>query len=150
MGLHVHINGTAVSQALQTAPTQLNGAIRLSLMRSAVYAQGMFIRNMPRGTTGGLQRSVTYHFSGDKHVEIEPTANQADYVEFGTRPHMPPVDSLRPWAQSKGLNPWAVARGIAKHGTRKQPYLDKTEATVIPYIKQDMSATMDKTIGDIL
>lgn len=150
MSVAIRINATSLNQALDTAPNQLRGAIRLSLTRSAVFTQGLFVRNMPRGVTGGLQRSVNYHFNGDTEVVVEPTEDRADFVEFGTRPHMPPVDALRAWAASKGLSPWAVARGIAKHGTRAHPYLDRTQAEAVPYIERDMSGTIEKTIEDIL
>lgn len=150
MSIALHINATQLNQALDTAPGQIRGAIRLSLTRSAVFTQGLFIRNMPKGVTGGLRGSTAYQFKGDTEVTIEPTADRADYIEFGTRPHMPPVDSLRAWAASKGISPWAVARGIAKHGTPAKPFLERTQAEAVPFIWRDMSVTMDKTIQDIL
>lgn len=149
--IRISIQGTSqLKQAMQTAPNQLRGAIRLSLTRSAVFTQGLFVRNMPKGVTGGLRRSTAFSFQGDTQVTIEPTEARADYVEFGTRPHMPPVDSLRAWAASKGLSPWGVARGIAKHGTPARPFLERTQAEAVPFIERDMDATIDKTIQDIL
>ena len=42
----------------------------------------------------------------------------APYVEFGTRPHFPPISALRAWGASHGINPYLVARAIARRGTR--------------------------------
>lgn len=150
MNIRIQVQMNGLDKALETAPAQVKGAIRLSLQRSAVFTQGLFIRNMPKGVSGGLRRSTTHKFTGEQEVQIEPTADQADYVEFGTRPHMPPVDAITAWARSKGANPWAVAYGIAKHGTRKQPFLDRTAVESEAYAGRDMNATIEKTVEDIL
>jgi len=53
-------------------------------------------------------------------------AEYASFVEFGTRPHFPPVDALKDWAAAKlgdeGLA-FPVARAIGERGTRPQPFL---------------------------
>jgi hypothetical protein len=59
------------------------------------------------------------------------------YLDEGTKPHMPRVDSIRPWAEARGLNAWAVAINIKKYGTRPQPFLfalDKTTKEIDPRI----------------
>ena len=61
-----------------------------------------------------LNKTITY------------SAPYATYVEFGTEPHMPPVEPLEQWAQKKlgekGLG-WAIAKKIAKEGTEPKPFL---------------------------
>lgn len=47
------------------------------------------------------------------------------YLEKGTRPHFPPVAAIAPWAEAHGLEPYAVARGIARHGTAPHPFLEQ-------------------------
>lgn len=58
-------------------------------------------------------------------------APHAAYLEFGTRPHMPPVAPLIAWAkrvlrvsdaEAKSIG-WAIAKKIAEKGTEPQPYL---------------------------
>jgi len=55
----------------------------------------------------------------------------ADYIEYGTRPHMPPVDALIGWVrrklrvdESKARSiAWSIAKHIKKYGTEPKPYL---------------------------
>jgi len=47
------------------------------------------------------------------------------FVDEGTKPHMPPVDKIRNWADSKGLNAWGVAINISKFGTKAHPFIFK-------------------------
>jgi len=85
--------------------------------------------------TGDLRRSIKIQKSrsflgGLKGVAVVVRSTYGLYVHEGTRPHMPPVDALRPWASSKGISPWAVALKIAREGTVGTPFLaDATEET---------------------
>ena len=77
----------------------------------------------PLGTRGRLPAGIT--------VFVDPMiAPYAKYVHGymhqsfrqskpwdRTRPHFPPVSALVDWSSAKGLNPYAVAMGIAKRGT---------------------------------
>lgn len=49
----------------------------------------------------------------------------APYVEFGTRPHMPPPAALEGWARRHGMpgQGYAIALGILHHGTEGQRFL---------------------------
>ena len=53
-------------------------------------------------------------------------AKYGGYIEFGTKPHMPPVEPLKQWAKRKlhdeGLG-YAVALKIKREGTKPKPYL---------------------------
>lgn len=63
--------------------------------------------------------------------EIKYIAPHASPVEFGSRPHMPPVDPLMGWCKRVlGLNDrearsaaWMIALKIKARGTEAQPYL---------------------------
>ncbi|QOR55526.1 MAG: hypothetical protein UMS36scaffold28_16 [Phage 59_13] len=59
-------------------------------------------------------------------AEVIAHANYASFVEFGTRPHFPPVDALRDWA-ARVLGDerlaFVVARAIARRGTYAKPFL---------------------------
>ena len=75
------------------------------------------------------------------HVESEPLektlvydAPYAEYVEYGTDPHMPPFEPIRAWVHRKradlGVKPAdvdsvakAIQIKIATYGTQPQPYL---------------------------
>lgn len=148
--MRVVINDKQLRQALQVAPERVLIGIHTSLTRSAIQTQGYFVRNMPAGASGNLRRSVTFKFLNRLSVRIEPQAKYADYVETGTKPHMPPVSAITPWARIKGLNPWAVARGIAKHGTKAHPYEDKTAIQAERFAINDMSKSLQDVIDEVL
>lgn len=62
------------------------------------------------------------------------------YVEYGTRPHFPPIQAIRKWIDVKPVLPrpmngklptkdqlaFLIARKISKVGTRPKPFLNKT------------------------
>lgn len=63
------------------------------------------------------------------HKKIVYPAPYSAFVEFGTQPHMPPVNSLIKWAQHKlkVKNPekvaWAIATKIKQEGIEPKPFL---------------------------
>ena len=65
--------------------------------------------------------------------EIVYSAPHAVFVEFGTDPHMPPVDPIMEWARRKlGLPEdearrvaWAIAKKIEKEGTPGIHFMEK-------------------------
>lgn len=148
--MKVVIKDKELRQALQIAPEKVLIGIHTSLTRSAIKTQGFFVRNMPAGASGNLRRSVTFNFKNRLSVRIEPQAQYADYVEFGTRPHYPPIGAITPWARIKGLNPYAVARGIAKHGTKAHPYEAKTAQEAEQYAIGDMSKSLQEVIDEVI
>jgi len=59
-------------------------------------------------------------------IYVGSTSHYAPYVEFGTRPHFPPLDAIREWCRVKGIPEEAVfpiAKKIAERGTQAQPFL---------------------------
>lgn len=64
----------------------------------------------------------------DTNVTAKVVANveYAAAVEFGSRPHFPPVDALKDWAARKLGDEslaFVVARGISQKGTPPKPFL---------------------------
>lgn len=59
-------------------------------------------------------------------AKVVANVQYAAAVEFGARPHFPPVDALKDWAARKlgdeNLT-FVVARGISMKGTPAQPFL---------------------------
>jgi len=64
-------------------------------------------------------------------VQTERGFPYAVAVEYGTKPHMPPVSALALWAKRKGVNPWAIAYSIKKFGTKPHPFLNPAAEEVI-------------------
>ena len=142
-----------IKQALaasRLAPEAMINSINRTLLETAIYAQRCFRKNMPVGKTGALRRTVYYTFLGKTRVRIEPEQKYADYVEFGTRPHFPPVEAITPWANMHGINPYALAHSIAKHGTRPHPFLDRTVSEVRPFAERSLARNVQQTINKVL
>lgn len=82
-------------------------------------------------TTGGvgLRQSITVNADWNR-VEIgvlRGTASKyAAAVEFGSKPHFPPIAPIERWAKIKLGQPglgFLIARKISQKGTKAQPYL---------------------------
>ena len=70
-------------------------------------------------------------------------------VEYGTKPHFVSGKSLAMWASKKGLNPYAVAKSIAKKGTKANPFLQKSIDSQSSTIDQIFADALDKIIKEI-
>lgn len=83
---------------------------------------------------GSLKSGVNYGYS----------------VETGTRPHQVSAKALKQWAESKGLNPYAVAKSIAKKGTKANPFMQKTLGQVNDFADKILQETADEISENIL
>lgn len=112
--------------------------------------------------TGTLKNSITAVTNiGKNNTEIEVFATEryAVYMEFGAKPHFPPINAIKRWAEKKGMNPYIVARAIAKkgivvpatHGKRERPFmitaLQRSENDIIRMVKDSFLALISKIIG---
>ena len=94
--------------------------------------------------TGRLRASIATKVS-DVEAVVSPRVDYAPYVEFGTRPHFPPLSALQPWARRHGFGPagaFLVARAIARRGTRARLFMTgaaKTSLTAIHGFVNDMA-----------
>ena len=109
------------------AEKEIRKFIILGLKESADVVQHREAREVPRGVSGKLAKSI-HQLVTEVAATIGPDhkLKYAYYVEKGTKPHMPPVDALKAWAESKGINPWAVAKSIAQKGTKANPFVERT------------------------
>jgi len=112
----------------------------LDLLASALYQEGERVMSKSKeevavGVDGTLRASgfvrPPKRDMGSIKVELGYGGAAQGYaaaVHEGTRPHMPPVDSLKAWAKkflgSEKLA-WAVAFAISKRGTKATKYLER-------------------------
>lgn len=86
------------------------------------------IRNNGTTNTGRLTNSIGVKFDEFTLVaRVGAEAHYAPYVEYGTAPHMPPIEPLKDWARLKLGDESAgypVALKIAREGTDPQPFLE--------------------------
>ncbi|WP_457556329.1 hypothetical protein [Candidatus Pyrohabitans sp.] len=75
--------------------------------------------------TGALLKSGRVE-RGFLKKEVVYDAAYAAFIEYGTEPHMPPVEPLKRWAKRHGMDEkagWAIAMKIKKEGTEPKPFL---------------------------
>jgi hypothetical protein len=110
--------------------------------RSAGFRiQGRAMQKAPVDT-GFLKNSIQPEFdSGSpmRYVRVGTNAQQAAPMEFGTRPHFPPVRAITPWAQRHGIDPFALALSIARKGTKPHPFLKPALDESVPDIRALLS-----------
>jgi hypothetical protein len=107
-----------------------NGLEKIGLRGEALAKSGA-----PVGATGQLANSQAMQLS-ENRVEIfvgPPADVYGAPVEFGSKPHFPPVDALMLWVKKK-FNPandqdaksiaFAIARSIAKRGTKATHFFE--------------------------
>jgi HK97 gp10 family phage protein len=74
---------------------------------------------------GNLRGSITYDVQHEQTV-VGTNADYAPHVEYGTRPHFPPVSAIREWSGrvlGDKSAAWPIAKKIARRGTPAQPFL---------------------------
>ena len=132
--VNIRIEGLDEVQERLAYDSLVAPAVERMLRRAALTIEGE-AKGLAPVDTGRLRASITSVVEPDRAV-IAPAVFYGAHVEFGTRPHWPPLAALQPWASRHGFpagSPGAflVARAIARHGTRPQPYMQPAaEASV--------------------
>ncbi len=118
-----------------------NGAL-LKFEKYAKSAPGKIMRNVDISglrieseakkscTVGvsGLLRASIHYKRNEAKLEGEVDVNQSygPFVEFGSRPHMPPIDAIKLWCLrvlGDESAAWPIAMKIKEEGTPAQPFL---------------------------
>ena len=135
----VTITGDRSLQRKLRDPQFVRGPVRQFLTRSVILLEGEVKKETPVDT-GRLRSSVTHKVEPFRAL-VGTNVHYAPHVEFGTRPHWPPLAALQPWARRHGFPPgrqgaFLVARAIARRGTRARRMFQKGMATSRPRIMQ--------------
>jgi len=73
-----------------------------------------------------LRNSIARRAPSDFVREVYSDTDYGVYVEFGTRPHFPPLEPIKDWARrvigDEGVA-FPIARKISREGTEAQPFL---------------------------
>ena len=94
--------------------------------------------------SGALSKSITGKVKQNgKWLEVSISLEDYwKYIEYGTRPHFPPVDKIREWIRVKPVLPrplasgklptenqlaYLIGRKISKFGTKPKPFLNNTK-----------------------
>ena len=152
--IEVEIKGfRQIADLANRFPAVAEKHVNKAIQRSLIRIQDKGKQYAPFGTSGNLRQNWVLklgRFEGS--LGSGAKANGFPYgssVEFGTSPHRMPVSTNQPfllWAQRKGLNPYAVARSIAKKGSKANPFFQKS----IDETEEKIDEEFDKAINGIL
>lgn len=129
MRFRVEIKGDKeIARLLARVPKEKEAEVKAEVGDMALKIQARakaYLRTQAAMDTGNLSTTILAEFSPTKiEAEIGPTANYGPYVEFGTKPHFPPMEALEAWARHHGFeSAWPICKAIAERGLRARPYL---------------------------
>ncbi len=132
--LNINIKSETAKELLERLPEALHGALERALVLGLNRLHGAVVESMPSGATGLLAKSVFTELKDRPEiggiVAVHPPADvYAAPVEFGARPHFPPIAALLPWVKQKlGVRDeeearsvaFLIARAISRRGTEGQ------------------------------
>lgn len=126
---------------------------RPAVSRGVLFGEGL-AKKLVAKDTRHLARSITNETRSSAGMVRGKwgTALSPHYgpdVEYGTRPHWPPVSALAGWARRHGANPYAVAAGIAKHGTKAQPFMRPSFKTAAPLIRKELRLALRQSLNEL-
>lgn len=123
----------------------INQAIATSLVMILGYEKSS--ANTPVDT-GNLKNNWSTKF-GRFEGSLFSNAPYGMAVNNGSRPHMPPMNAITTWALKRGLNPWAVAKSIAKNGTRPNPFWDRTLVANTDPVNRQMNLAISNIMKEL-
>lgn len=119
-------------------PEELEAAVIRGLRSAALRGVGFVTEEIDRASpyppvNFGVLRQSTHRALLPKGAQVFNDAPHFPFMEYGTRPHMPPVAPLITWAARKfGADDleaeaiaWAVAKKIAKEGIAPRGFFAK-------------------------
>lgn len=129
---------------LNSSPKWVKAEIDNILDESADRSAREIKIQAPKAVTGLLKQTQVIK-KPDMRV-VASRANYAKYVEGGTRPHWTSIDNLREWANLKGISPRAVQIGIARRGTKANPFTKTAYDKVKPEITRVSKKRVDALV----
>lgn len=120
--LTMRIEGLETLQKALADPELVKGPIKDALTRAGLTVEARAKQKAPVDT-GRLRASIATKVEETRAI-VGSNVLYASYVEFGTKPHFPPVSALTTWARRHGFDSaFVLARAISQRGTKAHPYL---------------------------
>lgn len=144
-----------LARAWDRAPALALQALTAATVEAGLLVEREWHEAAPKGATRAYEQSIAARPAqvSPERVLVEVGSSQphVEFVEIGTRPHMPPVEPLVDWAKAKfGLDDeearsvgYAVARKIRAHGTEGQHIL----AGVVEHNLDQVSGIFERAAG---
>lgn len=118
--------------------------INKAISRSLARILGAEKKEAPFGVSGQLRDRWDLKV-GRFQGSLRSGVSYSMAVHDGTRPHFVSVESIRAWANKKGLNPYAVAKSIGKKGTRANPFFQRA----LNNVSRDVDKEFEDALTDI-
>lgn len=144
------VGGEELRRAMRD-PEFVRGPATDFVRKAALEIQARAVERAP-SNFGRLRNSITVDvrsrpFSGDVTGSVGSNLTYAKPVEFGSRPHWPPVAPLALWVRRKIRPPasevrsiaFLIARAISRRGTRAQPFMSTGMRDAAPAIERHLS-----------
>lgn len=108
------------------------------------------ILNVGAVDTNEMIQGIHYDISSDgMQSTIKPSEKADKYaaaVEYGTKPHWPPISALEGWAQRHGIPAFLVARKISIEGTEPREFWAKTWEETQSHVAGDVDNFLDAIV----
>jgi hypothetical protein len=152
-GFEIEIQGLDKLMAIaEKYPNISEKHINKAINRSLIRIQDQAKKNAPSGDTQQLRQNwkITMgRFAG----ELKSGVKYGKAIEFGLPAgHYMPVKNnqvFKLWAERRGLNPYAVAKSIAKKGTKKQPFFQQSIDEATPVAQREFDKALEAIIKEL-
>lgn len=140
--------------ALLAAPVRLHQEVFTAARRISFRGSGLSTQYAPVWQ-GNLHNTIYQSAtqSGDGVAAIwGASAGYAAAVDFGSRPHFPPVDAVAAWAEAHGIDPFVLARSISRKGTKAHPFVSrayKELTTAAGFAHSEIVAAIKRTLASL-
>jgi hypothetical protein len=138
------------------AVPKMREAMGRGLLSGVLQGQVLVMQNSPVDT-GLYQSSWDTRKISDTRVQLGNSAPHAPVIEYGARPHRPPLRPLLAWAKrvlkdpsappNYSPNVWKLARGtqnkIAKYGQPPKRILTNAIPNIVKFIKNNIRKELD-------
>lgn len=139
----------------KAAPMRVSAELHSALLKSGVVIQRLARQEAP--VDRGIMRNKIGYKMGNGSVEIGPFGSKyAEWVHDGTDPHFPPIkaitgkeETLDLWARRHGVDAYAVARSIARKGTKANPFMDRAAKSGENDVRRLFQRAVDRIVEAI-
>lgn len=115
--IKIRIEGLPELKQALNHPYLLHGPVQTFLHRSTLTIESEAKQTAPVDT-GRYRSSIQSDVTGWRGT-VGTNVSYARFIEFGTRPHWPPVGALSPWYSRHGFSSeFPVRRAIGRRGTK--------------------------------
>lgn len=133
-----------LERAIRNYPERSAVELRRAIGRSLSYVERRAKIKTPVDR-GGLRSSYRQRIVGLRG-ELWPRKKYAPFVEFGTRPHTPPLKAIKRWAKRKNLPAGAIWMAIRRRGTKPHPYFEPAIKESEDKVKQFFEKAFNKLL----